>query len=349
MNFFAIGMKRAAVCAAAAALIIPQTGCAEKEVDPVTLQNFYFDTVCSITVYNMEGMSQSKADSAIYDAFDLCSYYENLLSKTKEGSDIYKINHAGGAPVECNDETIELIQAGIHYGDLSDGLFDITIGKAEDLWHFDDDNAAVPDADVLADAVKYVDYKQIQIDGNTVTMGTDEGEIDLGGIAKGYIADKVCENLKENGVTSAIVSLGGNIDIVGGKESNVSDSPQDFNIGIETPYSDQTEIVGATKGQNITVVTSGVYERYFEEDGVKYHHILDPKTGYPVDTDVLGVTIVAPAGKSMDCDAIATICLLKGVDKGMEFIESQDGYEALFISTDESITKTDGFNFTAKK
>ncbi len=279
------------------------------------------------------------AQAAIEEAFSLCSEYELLLSKTMEGSDIWNINHAGGEPVSCDARTRELIQKGIAYGDLSGGLFDITIGPAEDLWDFHSDNPKVPDAKALAEAVSHVDYQNIAVDASagTVQLTDPEAEIDLGGIAKGYIADAVCKNLRQNNVTSAIVSLGGNIECIGEKAEGTP-----FSIGIETPYSDRTEIAGAAQLSNGTLVTSGVYERYFAVDGKEYHHILSPETGYPVDSDVLGVTIRGKEGTSADCDALSTTCLMLGAEKGMALMEGLDGYEAFFILRDGTTMQTDG-------
>lgn len=349
------------------------------ELSPVTKQSFYFDTVCQVTVYSMrregddaaggQNMAESvngtsvsddsdaeafrsAADAAIDDAFALCSDYEQILSKTVEGSDIWKINHAEGTATTVDSRTIDVIERGIDYGELSDGKFDITIGKAEDLWDFHADDPEVPDADVLAEAIRHVDYRNIVIDeaSSTVQLKDPESEIDLGGIAKGYIADRVCDNLRENNVTSAIVSLGGNIECVGGKPAQngfETDGTGDFNIGIETPYSHDSRVVGASPLRNGTMVTSGVYERYFEVDGKQYHHILDVSTGYPVDTDILGVTVKSSEGHSVDCDALATICLIEGCEKGSALIERLDGYEAAFVLTDDTVRLTSGMEFTA--
>lgn len=343
--------------------------------DPVTKESFYFDTVCQITVYGIQasgaaGAKQessvseeeaeqsgtsfsSAAEDVITQAFALCSDYEKLLSKTKEGSDIWNINHADGKPVACDDRTIEIIRKGISYGDLSEGKFDITVGKAEDLWDFHSDSPRVPEKDALTEAVRHVNYRNISVDQDegTVQLTDPEAEIDLGGIAKGYIADKVCEELRQEGVTSAIVSLGGNIECVGGKPDVTGFTTEkttfsSFSIGIETPYSDRTKIVGSSPLEDGTMVTSGVYERYFTENGKEYHHILDVKTGYPVDSDVLGVTIQGKEGASADCDALSTICLILGSGDGRRLIESMEGYEALFILRDDSVQKTEGMDFT---
>ena len=343
--------------------------------DPVTKESFYFDTICQITIYGIQapeaaGAEQgssgseeeaeqsgtsfsSAAENVITQAFALCSDYEKLLSKTKEGSDVWNINHADGKPVACDDRTIEIIRKGISYGDLSEGKFDITVGKAEDLWDFHSDSPRVPEKDALTEAVRHVNYRNISVDQDerTVQLADPEAEIDLGGIAKGYIADKVCEELRQEGVTSAIVSLGGNIECVGGKPDVTGFTTEEttfssFSIGIETPYSDRTKIVGSSPLEDGTMVTSGVYERYFTENGKEYHHILDVKTGYPVDSDVLGVTIQGKEGASADCDALSTICLILGSEDGRRLIESMEGYEALFILRDDSVRKTEGMEFT---
>ena len=322
-------VKKIAVLLLITVLIIPQAACGAngggqgaaddgKEIQgPVTGQDFHFDTVCQITIYSMDHMTQAAADDALEQAFALCGTYEDMLSKTLEGTDIYKINHAGGKPVECDPETVEIIRMGLRYAELSDGKFDVTIGKAVDLWDFHADAVpAVPDPAVLSEAVSHVDYKAVRIDGNQVTLADPEAEIDL------------------------------NVDCLGSKPDGKKE--KDFVVGIEAPYSDKSEIVGSTPASDRTVVTSGVYERFFTFQGREYHHILDPETGYPVDSDVLGVSIAAARGKSADCDALATICLILGSEKGMALIESMDGFEALFITRENKILTTDGFDFTKR-
>lgn len=319
-------------------------GCGKKTADPVTSEAYYFDTRCQLTIYDMKDMSEENANKVIDDAFKQCDRYEKLLSKTKKGSDIYKVNHAGGRAVKCDPATVKVIKDGIRYGDLSNGEFDITVGQAEDLYDFHDEKDHKVPTDVqLARAVSHIDYKTIRISGNKVSLADPEAEIDLGGIAKGYIGDMLTDRLKDEGVKSAIISLGGNIVCIGDKNG----SP--FKVGIEKPFSDQGSVIGYTEAQNKTVVTSGIYERYFKKNGKFYHHILEPSTGRPASTDVSGVTITAKKGRSMDCDAMATICLIYGRDKGMKFIEKQKGYEALFIDRDGNITKTDNMNFTKQE
>ena len=320
-------------------LALPLAGCGKTE--PVTKESYYFDTVCDITIYDMEGMSEDRAEKAIRGAFRQCSYYEDTLSKTVKGSDIWKINHAAGKPVRVSDVTLAVLRDGIRFGDLTKGTFDITVGKAEDLYDFHAEKHAVPTDRQLEQAVKYIDYRQIRISGNRVSMGTAKGEVDLGGIAKGYIADRVARYLKQKWkVSSGIISLGGNIVCIGSKNG------ESFNVGIDRPFSDRSEIVGYTKVKDATLVTSGVYERYFRKNGKLYHHILDPKTGRPVNTDILGVTIVAPDGRSANCDALATTCLILGKQDALRFMKKHfPSYKVLIVDRKYKVTKSKNMAF----
>ena len=338
--------KCAVLTALAVIMIITQQGCSGKKEEPVVKQSFYFDTVCMISVYDMEEMSEENAQKAIDDAFSLCSRYESLLSRTKEGTDVYRINHAKGEPVECDPETVEVIRKGLYYSELSEGTFDITIGRVSDLWDFHAEEPVVPSEEALREAAATVDWRGVSVEGNTVTLENPETHIDLGGIAKGYIADKVSENLRKSGVTSAIISLGGNIVCIGDKRSGGSGEP--FRIGIEKPYSQQAQILGSVDAVDQTVVTSGVYQRYFEADGVRYHHILDATTGYPAASDIEGVTLKAADGMSADCDALATIFLIMGEERALAAVKEMDGIEAFIITTGGEEISTEGMGFKAQ-
>lgn len=318
-------------------VIIPQTACSNEE--PISKTNYCLDTICQIDIYDM---SEDEASGIIDEAFKLCTHYEDLLSKTVEESDIYKINEAGGSAVLVDDDTIDVLKKGIYYSSLYEGKFDIAVGRLTALWDFHTENPKLPSKADVADAVKHVNYKDISIQGNEVRLLDPEMQIDLGGIAKGFICDKITALLQEKGVTSAVINLGGNIATIGSKGG----SP--FKVGIERPYSDRSAIVGAVEVENKTIVTSGVYERFFEVDGKKYHHILDIKTGYPVKSDIESVTIIADMGKSVDCDGLSTLCLTLGVKEATKLIESIDGIEAVFIDSDDNITKTSGANFSEK-
>lgn len=315
------------------AIIITQSSCAEK---PVSKTSYYMDTICEITIYDMEDMSQERAGDAIDQAFALCADYESLLSATKEDSDIYRLNHADGKAVECDEKTVEVIRRGLYYGEVSGGKFDITVGKATALWDFHDETPKVPSEKQVQEAMRGVGYENVHIDGNTVTLGNADMELTLGGVGKGYVGDKASELLEELGVTGAVVNFGGNIIAIGDKGGEA------FKIGIRKPFSDSGETLGYMEVKDATVVTSGIYERGFESGGKYYHHILDVETGWPADTDTVGVTLVGKKGTSADCDAMSTICLLLGVEDGMRFIESVPGVEAVFVDRDGRITKTGG-------
>ncbi len=327
---------------------------ASASAEPVTGENYYLDTICTVSIFEMadaEGISvpasemKEEADTAISAAFELCAEMDKKLSRTNESSEISKVNNSDGEWTEVSDDTAELVGSGIEYSKLADGRFDITIGGVTDLWdfHADPENAKLPDKHKLAEALKHVDYNNIEIDSNMLRLDDPKTKIDLGAIAKGYIGDRMTEVLEDRGVTSGIVNLGGNVICIGGKTAD-----DDFTVGVEAPFSDRTEIVGKVKCRNKTLVTSGVYERKIEVGGKLYHHILDPETGYSVKTDLDAVTLIADKGRSMDIDAMSTICLIKGYNEAKEFIEETDGVEAVFIKHDGSIDKTDGASFEAE-
>ena len=323
--------------------------------EPVMDDGYYLDTVCSISIYRMEdaqGDVRSAADvseeaqSVISEAFDLCSELESRVSRTRRDSDISRLNRADGEWVEVSEDTRELIQKGMEYSYSSDGSFDITVGGITEQWDFHaaEGEAKLPDAEALAEAAKHVNYRNIAIEGNRVRLTDPETRIDLGGIAKGYIGDRMTELLESRGVVSAVINLGGNVVCIGGKTDD-----DDFAIGVETPFSDRTEIIGKIDARDKTLVTSGVYERQIEVDGKRYHHILDTKTGWPVRTDLDAVTLIADKGCSADIDALSTTCLIKGADEGMELIENRDGIEGVFVLSDGSIRTTEGAGLEAAK
>ena len=327
-------------------------------------QSFYFDTICEITIFDLdpayfddltEDNFEDTSNALITDAFKLMSEYEKTLSRTVDGSDIDRINKASGEATAVNEETLQVISKGIGFGDLSGGVFDITVGKASALWDFheslEEGGTEVPSAEALKEASEHIDYKAISMDEASGTVRLDDPEmmLDLGGIAKGYIADRVSEYLRGLGVTSGIVNLGGNIEVIGGKAGSLGASLEDqsdFSLGIRDPLDETGGLLGIYPGRDVTIVTSGTYERFIEVDGVKYHHILDPETGWPVDTDVLQVSVIAGAGHSADCDGLSTVCLALGSDKGTELIKglAESGefgpLEAIFVTTDGEIIYT---------
>lgn len=318
------------------------SGCNSASNEPITKSGFYFNTVISVTIYD------SSKEALLDDCFDLAAQYENYFSTTIADSDIAKINAASGAPVEVHDETIELLQLGMEYGSISNGTFDITIGKLSDLWDIStkslideaEINASyIPDDAEIAEALATVDYQNIVIDGNMVSLKNPDSAIDLGGIAKGYIADQMKTYLNENGVTSGFINLGGNFLALGPKPDGSA-----YKVGIQYPFAESGTSIAAVSVTDETVVSSGVYERYFKVEDTLYHHILDTSTGYPYQNHLLGVTIITT--KSVDGDALSTTCFSLGLDDGMALIESMEGTEAIFITDDYELHTSSGIGTT---
>ncbi len=305
-------------------ILLTLSGCGFPSKEPLTKSGFYFDTVIQITIYD------SNDSDLIAQCFSYCEDFENLISRTKEGSDIYRINHASGMPVEVSDTTIELLEAGIYYGELTDGAFDITIAPLSQLWDFKN-NTRVPEANDIKTALSHVNYKNILIDDNTVTLKDPEASIDLGGIAKGYMADCLKKYLEKEGIKSALINLGGNILTIGAKPDGSA-----FQIGIQRPFDKKNATITSASAIDSSVVTSGSYERYFEMDGKIYHHILDTNTGYPCQNDLLGVTILSQ--DSMAGDALSTACFALGLKDAKKLIDSLDGVEAIFITNEFSVS-----------
>lgn len=311
-------------------------GCEKKTVS-VSKTGFFLDTVVSMTLYGTENTAP------LEECFSLLASYEKLLSRTQEGSDVWEINHSSGNPVEISPETAALLETALFYCRLSDGAFDITIAPVIALWDFDADRktGAVPDESDLSNALSHVGYENVQLNDTTVTLLDPDASIDLGGIAKGYIADLLKDYLLSAGYASGIIDLGGNILTIGSKPQN-----QDFRIGIRIPSPDSTEPLTTISCRDASIVTSGTYERYFTENGKRYHHILSPFDGYPVENGLASVTIFSE--HSVDGDALSTACFVLGPEKGMDLIESLDGVEALFVADDLKMKTSSGWPDASK-
>ena len=303
-------------------------GCsAEKELPKLSEVGFYLDTVITLTAYTEDGQ-------ILKDAMEECGRYEQMLSRTIEGSDVWRINHANGKPVKVSEDTAAILRCAAEISENSSGAFDITIAPASTMWDFTSGKAELPDTEALATAAVLVDYSKVQLEGNTVTL--PEGMmIDLGGIAKGYIADKVKAYLEERGVEHAILSFGGNIVAIGKKPDG-----KDWKVGIQDIDKPTGEYMLVVANRGGSTVTSGIYERGFEVDGVRYHHLLNPKTGWPEQNELASVTILSES--SMEGDALATAAFILGKGKGLELIESLPGIEAVFIERDRKVTYSSG-------
>lgn len=294
---------------------------------------FFLNTVSYITIYNMK---EKSATEIINNCFAYCRKYEQMLSKTIESSEISAINSAKGNWVTVSQDTINLISLANKYSELSGGKFDCTVAPVTALWDFNSEEHVVPNPSELAEAITHVDYNAIEIDGNKIRLTDENAAIDLGGIAKGYIGDKAKEFLLDNGVEKAIINLGGNILTI----SPTDDTP--FKIGVQRPFDDQGNSYGILEIQNMSIVTSGNYERSFEKDGILYHHILDTKTGMPVNNGLYSVTIISK--ESAVADALSTTCFVLGVDEGIKLIDQTPDTEAIFITADYEAHCSSGIN-----
>jgi len=308
-------------------------GCgAEQAAEPVSDMRFLLDTLCTITIFGASDRS------VLDEAFDLCAEYEALLSITIEGSDVWRINHAGGAPVEVAPPTLEIIRLGMEYGELTGGMFDITIGRLSSLWDFSG-RSGVPSESELVFASGTADFGRIVIEGNTVQLADPDAWIDLGGIAKGYIADRLADFLRSRGVLGAIIDLGGDVAVVGEKPDGTP-----WRIGVRQPFGARNELLGVVETGEASVVSSGVYERMFEENGVVYHHILDPGTGMPVSSGVISATVVTES--SVVGDILSTIILLVGSEKAAGLFSQTPGFiGALLVLEDGELLEFGDIDF----
>ena len=323
-------------------LLFTMGSCSLKK--PVQKTDFCLNTVCTIEVDNMD---REKASDITERAFEKAEEYERMFSRTIKGSDIYRINHSRGKKVTVSCETAEVIKEALKVAEETGGVFDPTMGKLAVLWNFTGENPKVPSESSIKKALSTVDYRKVKVKGNTVQLENPETEIDTGGIAKGYIAYRLAYFLKEEGVKSGLVNLGGDITVIGKSDKKIRKEP--WKIGIETPYSRREKITGTVEAENETVLTSGIYERCFTEKGKLYHHILDPATGYPADTDLLSFTIRSSVENGPYCDAYATAAIILGSRKGPEFINKKEGYEYALIDKDNNVSQSKGFNMVTIK
>jgi len=295
--------------------------------EPISGTDMFFDTVVTITLYGEDKQNY------IDECFDLARYYENLFSNTIPESDISRINEAKGDYVQVSPETIDLLNAGLEYGKISGGQFNISVGKLSDLWHFSENDGDVPADEEIQSALQTIEPVPVSIADNTVALTNPDSKLDLGGIAKGYIADRMRDYLIEAGINSGIINLGGNVVVIGSKPDGSK-----YKIGIQKPFSDQNDVIAYVESDEVSVVTSGVYERYFYVDDTLYHHILNLATGYPANNGLSSVTIISR--NSVDGDGLSTTCFLLGLEKGMELIENTPEIEAVFITEDNEIHTT---------
>jgi len=267
---------------------------------------------------------------------------ENLMSVKISSSDVSRINASAGIkPVQVHDDTFKVIERAYYFASLSEGAFDPTVGPLVSLWGFGSENFNIPSQEEIDSILPLVNWQNIELDTDkkTVFLMQPGMALDLGAIAKGYAADEIALIVRKSEVKRAIIDLGGNVIICGEKEDK---SP--WKVGIQSPGRARGIPVVTLHTAEKTIVTSGVYERYFTDNGIHYHHLMDPSTGYPARSGLLSVSIITD--NSMDADALSTVVFVLGYEKGRVLVDSLPNTEALFIFDDKSLVSTKGLNFT---
>lgn len=295
----------------------------------VSVSGFMLNTYVSITLYGTDD------EDIAAEALNLCSRYEQIFSRTIPDSDLSQLN-ADKQLTFADDDLYKLIDIGLYYGNLTDGALDITVEPLISLWDITGSSPHVPESWQIQEKSSYVNYQNVTLtDENHVITLNNQASLDLGAIAKGYIADKIRDFLIENGVTHGIISLGGNILCIQGKPDG-----SDFIIGIQKPFDEAAATVLTLRINDMSVVTSGIYERYFTENNQIYHHIIDPKTGYPSESGLVSVTILSDDSVTGDC--LSTACLIMGKEKALKLLDSMDGVYGILIDEQMNIVYSEG-------
>jgi thiamine biosynthesis lipoprotein len=296
---------------------------------------FALGTVCSITLFD-----QGKA--AIYNnIFSRLREIESRMSVNLADTDVARINAAAGiAPVQVHKDVFDVIERSVYYAEISGGAFDPTIGPLVSLWGIGKDNPRVPSQAEIDAALALINWRDVELnrESNSVFLKRPGMALDLGAIAKGYAADETAAIIRKAGLKRAIIDLGGNILTYGEKQDK---SP--WRVGMQDPLEERGAYLGIISSPALALVTSGIYEKFFEFEGQRYHHIFSPFDGYPARNGLLAVTIITD--NSMNADALSTTVFVLGYEKGRALVEAMEGTEAVFVFDDKSIRKTEGANF----
>lgn len=309
---------------------------------PVEKETYMMGTIVELKVYG------KNAEKATENALKRVGEIENKMSVKIETSEISKLNAKAGVSGEkLSADTYSVIEKAVKYSKMTDGAFDPTIEPIVKLWGIGTDAERVPLKGEISEKLELVDYKDIILDSksSTAKLMRANQAIDLGAIAKGYTADEVKNILLENKISSAIINLGGNIYAMGHKIDGT-----DWNIGIQNPLDHRGKYLGTISVSDKSVVTSGNYERFFMVGSKRYHHIFDPKNGYPSENGIISTTIISDT--SIDGDVLSTSTYILGLEKAKKLVESIEGVEAIFITDDKKVYVTSGikdsFNLTDK-
>lgn len=335
-NFFKIILPVISMAVILVILILYSKKNLTNSYNVVSNSGYYFDTFISISIYENDEALVENDKNLIAECFNICKDYELIFSHTNTDSELYKLNISSASTTKISSDLYNILSIADEYNSLTNGAFNVLIGNIEGLWDFKKCN--IPDDDIIDQQLELLFKANYTLANNTITFNNSKSlipAINLGGIAKGYIADKIKDFLLSNNVNSAIINLGGNILLIGEKPDE-----ELFNIGITKPFTTTGENIASVQTSNMSVVTSGIYERYFEENGAIYHHIIDPSTGYPVQNNLYSVTIISAS--STIADILSTSAFVLGEDKGMELINKTDDVYAVFITSDFKIILSDG-------
>lgn len=291
---------------------------------------FAMDTYMTFTVYDD---SAESAETALGQAQDRIEELEAMWSVTGRGSDIYAVNHGGGRPVKVHEETLQLVSFALEMAKETEGALEPTLYPVLAAWGFTTDENQIPPADQIRELLESTGYGRVRLEDNSITL--EEGMmLDLGAVGKGSAGDQAEQTLKDNGIASALLDIGGNIQAIGSKPDG-----SDWNLGLRNPFGEG--IFGVLHVSDCAVVTSGNYERYFiGEDGVRYGHIVDPVTGHPVNNGVASVTVISEEGKL--CDALSTALFVMGKEKAVEYWKLHHNFEMILVTENKEIYITDG-------
>jgi len=319
-------------------LIIFLSGCSSKQ--EYLSEYFLMDTIIRIKVYDENLDTAKTAAQAAFEEFKRISLLTDRFPQkgTPEfnQSDICKINEmAGIKPVKVSEDVIKMIDLAKKYNKITDGAFDVTIGPLMDLWGFGNDNNYLPSDAEITQKLSLIDSNKIKVNrrGKTILLKDRGMSLDLGGIAKGYATEKAVQILKQHGIKQAIIDAGGNIYVLGKKNGK-----EPWKLGIQDPR-DASKIVGILSLSNKAAVTSGDYQRFFEKNGARYHHILDPSTGKPA-RNTISVTVVSESPTV--ADILSTALFVMGPKQGMKLVEELRRIEAVFITPDKKIIISSG-------
>ena len=331
-------MKRQLAALLLTIFALSLTACGETAAESETRTVYAMDTVMNLTVYGENAAAVLESAEKELHTLD-----EAVLSRTAEGSELYALNTSNGETVECGADDVlpALIETALTISDATDGAFDPTLAPVLDAWGFTKDERRVPSVDELKELLSHTGCGKVTLektaDGWTVTL-LDGAQLDLGGIAKGYAADLLRAQLEKEGVTSATLDLGGDVFVMGRKTDG-----SDWRIAVKDP-ADTESYLGIVSAADKFIVTSGVYERYFEENGVRYHHILDPKTGCPAESGLVSVTVLCENGAW--ADALSTACFVLGPDGALalrdDLADQGTNFELILVTDDGRVLYTDG-------